>query len=64
MDGGYELSSMRVERNVLEAELDEEELWDSERYQELEHRIAVLRAEASDEADGADGPGPRRPDDA
>jgi hypothetical protein len=62
MDGGYVLSSMRVERNVLEAELDEEELWNSERYQELARRIAVLSAKESGETDSPDGSGPQSTD--
>lgn len=42
MDVEYELSAKRVERNVLEAELDASELWDYDEYQHLQQRIATL----------------------
>lgn len=45
MDDAYELSSKRVERNVLQAELEEEELWESEEFQRLEQRIGELKAQ-------------------
>ena len=45
MDPEYRLSSMKVERNVLRAELPEEELWESERYQRLEQQIRHLKQE-------------------
>lgn len=43
MDIEYQLSNKRVERNVLVAELDEEKLWDCERYHRLNRQIAKLR---------------------
>jgi hypothetical protein len=42
MDAEYELGAKRIERNVLEAELDDEELWEYERYQRLRREIAEL----------------------
>jgi hypothetical protein len=42
MDAEYELDAKRIERNVLEVELDEEELWEYERYQRLRRQIAEL----------------------
>lgn len=42
MDVAYELSSKRVERNVLQAELEAEELWDSDEFQRLEKQIGEL----------------------
>lgn len=56
MDIEYELSVKRVERNILRAELDDSELWESEEYQRLVNRIATLEAklERSDSA-AADG---------
>jgi len=44
-DVEYRLSAKRVERNVLEAELTEQELWESEEYQRLEQQIQRLRGE-------------------
>ena len=44
-DVEYRLSAKRVERNVLEAELSEQELWESEEYQRLEQQIQRLRGE-------------------
>lgn len=44
MDVQYELSVKRVERNVLRAELDDAELWESEEYQRVLKRIATLEA--------------------
>lgn len=43
MDMECELSSIRVERNGLAAELDAEELWNNQREQEVERRIAELQ---------------------
>lgn len=43
MDTEYRLSSKMVERNVLRAELSEDELWESERYQRLEQEIQRLK---------------------
>lgn len=40
----YELSAKRLRRNVLRVELDDEDLWDCEEYQQLEQRIAELQA--------------------
>lgn len=45
MDVEPELSEKRVERNVLEMELDDEALSDNERYHHLETRIEELCAE-------------------
>lgn len=41
----YELSVKLVERNVLEAELEAEELGESERYQRIQQQIAELRSQ-------------------
>lgn len=43
MDTEYRLSSKKVERNVLRAELPDEELWESDRYQRLEQEIQRLK---------------------
>jgi len=43
MDVEYKLSAKKVERNVLEAELEEEDLWENEQYQRLSQQIAELR---------------------
>lgn len=48
----YELSAKLVERNVLSAELDEDELEDSAEYQRLEAEIADLRADDDGVEDG------------
>lgn len=45
MDVEAELSEKRVERNVMEAELDDDALAESERYHKLESRIEELRTE-------------------
>lgn len=45
MDVETELSEKRVERNVMEAELDDDALSNSERYHTLESRIAELRSQ-------------------
>lgn len=50
MDAAYRLSSKKVERNVLQAELSEEELWENDRYQRLEQEIQELEKRVSDEA--------------
>jgi hypothetical protein len=44
MDVEYQLGAKRVKRNVLEAELDEEELWNCDEYHRLERQIAELQA--------------------
>ncbi|MEF8776747.1 MAG: HalX domain-containing protein [Haloarculaceae archaeon] len=51
MDLEYELSATLVERNVLRAELEEEDLWDSDKFQRLEQRIGELKTRM--EADGS-----------
>jgi hypothetical protein len=52
MDVEHELSAKRIERNVLEAELGGDELWDNEEYQRLQKRIAELEEMvAGDETD-------------
>lgn len=48
MDQDTRLSEKRLRRNVLRAELSEEELWESEEFQRLEQEIQSLEAEQSD----------------
>lgn len=48
MDAEYELSSKKVERNVLKEELPDEELWESDRYQRLEQEIQELKTQVDD----------------
>lgn len=50
MDAKYQLSAKRLERSVLEAELDEDELWEYDKYQRLNRQIAALE-EAVDEGE-------------
>jgi hypothetical protein len=45
MDDKYQLGAKRVKRNVLEAELDEEELWVCDEYHRLERQIAELQGQ-------------------
>lgn len=54
MDVEHELSAKRVERNVLEAELNGDELWDNEEYQRLQQRIAELEEMVAGEETDAD----------
>jgi hypothetical protein len=49
MDQEYRLGSKKVERNVLRAELSEEELWESDRYQRLQKEIQRLEREVDGE---------------
>jgi hypothetical protein len=49
MDAEYELSAKQVERSVLEAELDADELWNYEEYQRLTREIETLKEEVADE---------------
>lgn len=48
MDKEYKLSALQVRRNVLRAEMAEEELSDSDRYARVQHRIDELRSELAD----------------
>jgi hypothetical protein len=48
MDVEYKLSQKRLKRNVLEAELDTEELWQNDEYHRLERQIDELRASLED----------------
>lgn len=48
MDAKYELSAKRLERSVLETELDEEELWEYDKYQRLNRQIAALERAVDD----------------
>lgn len=50
MDAAYRLSSKKVERNVMQAELSDEELWENDRYQRLEQEIQELEQRVSDAA--------------
>jgi hypothetical protein len=38
------LRAKQIERNVLETELDEDELWECDEYQRLEKQISELQA--------------------
>ncbi|MEF8774909.1 MAG: HalX domain-containing protein [Haloarculaceae archaeon] len=42
MNAEYQLGAKQLERNVLEAELDEEELWECDQYQRLNRQITAL----------------------
>lgn len=55
MDVEYELSVKRVELNVLEAEMDPDEMWDSEEFQRLQQQIAALEAKLEDDEAAAAG---------
>jgi hypothetical protein len=44
MDVEYQLRAKQIERNVLETELEEEELWECDEYQRLEKQISELQA--------------------
>lgn len=48
MDQDTRLSEKRLRRNVLQAELSEEELWECDEFQQLEQEIQSLEAEQSD----------------
>jgi len=50
MDTEYRLSALRVQRNVMRAEMDEEELGDSDRYAQIQRRIDELQSEQADPA--------------
>jgi|GEM_PF-2064533 len=50
MDKEYRLSALRVRRNVLRAEMAEEELSDSDRYARVQRRIDELQSELADAA--------------
>lgn len=50
LDQEYRLSAKRVQRNVMEAELSEEELWESEEFQELQRQIQELQQQVSNSA--------------
>lgn len=50
MDAEYRLSSKKVERNVLQAELPDEELWESDRYQRLEQEIQRLKKQVDEDS--------------
>lgn len=50
MNPEYRLDSKKIERNVLEAELPPEELWESEDYQRLQQQIQQLENEIDDES--------------
>jgi len=45
MNVEYELSRKQVERNILAMELDDDELWECDKYHRLERQIKQLRAE-------------------
>lgn len=47
MDAEYRLSAKRVELNVLEVEIDDEKLWDHDKYQELKGQISDLKQEVN-----------------
>jgi hypothetical protein len=49
MDTEYRLSSKKVERNVLRVELPEDELWQNDRYQQLEQQIQELKKKVEDD---------------
>lgn len=49
MDAEYELSAKQVERSVLEAELDTEELWNTDEYQRLTRQIETLKEKVADD---------------
>lgn len=51
MDVEYQLTTKRIEHNVLEAELAEEELWVSDEYQRLKKQIAELEAHLDAESE-------------
>jgi len=44
MDVEYQLRAKQIERNVLETELEEDELWECDEYQRLEKQIFELQA--------------------
>jgi hypothetical protein len=44
----YRLSAKRVQRNVMQVELSEQELWESERFQKLQRQIQDLQQEVSE----------------
>jgi hypothetical protein len=48
MDLNYQLQSKRIERNVLEEELEEADLWDCDRYQHLQQQIEQLESALED----------------
>lgn len=48
MDKEYRLSALRVQRNVLETEMGEEELRESDRFQRIQRRIDELSDEVAD----------------
>jgi hypothetical protein len=48
MNTEYRLDSKKIERNVLEAELPPEELWEDEEYQQLRQQIERLENELDD----------------
>ena len=50
IDQEYRLSAKRVRRNVMRAELSEEELWESEEFQELQRQIQELQQQVSNSA--------------
>lgn len=50
MNPEYRLDSKKIERNVLEAELPPEELWESEDYQRLQQQIQQLENEIDDDS--------------
>lgn len=49
MDAEYRLSAKRVELNVLEVELEDEKLWDHDKYQRLKSQISELKEEVKGE---------------
>jgi hypothetical protein len=51
MDVEYQLRAKQIERNVLKAELDEEELWECDKYQRLEKQISELQEHLNDNSE-------------
>lgn len=50
MDKKYRLSALRVQRNVMETEMAEEELAEDDRFQRIQRRIEELKSELPDSA--------------